>query len=353
MPPTRQPIERRSAWRPSDFSSPDAYSFTLSEAHFAAFDAALAANRGAHRATEDITRADFALDAIAEDVAAWRDEVLHGRGFIVLRTLPLDRYSTDDLTTIYWALGTHFGRAVSQSNMGDFIGHVVDVGGQDRRERAYRNSRELTFHTDRADVLGMMCLQKAWRGGVSGYASAHTIYNHILATRPELLEPLFEGFHYHRRGEQQPGEPAVTPEKVPVLSAWDDELSVVFLRSYIEMGASELGEELQGRALEAVDYFETVAERDDIKLTFTLEPGEVVFFNNCVLLHNRTQFEDDTDPARKRHLLRLWLMLDGVRPLAPAVHAYKGTMGILDREDGSTYYTGAAVPEPVDAARLT
>ena len=183
----------------------------------------------------------------------------------------------------------------------------------------------------------MMCLQKALRGGMSGYASAHTIYSHILATRPELLEPLFEGFHYHRRGEQQPGEAAVTPEKVPVLSEWEDELSVVFLRNYIEMGAHELGQDLQGRDLDALDYFEAVAERDDVKLTFMLEPGEVVFFNNCVLLHNRTSFEDHADPAHKRHLLRLWLMLDGVRPLAPAVHAYKDTMGILDREDKSTY----------------
>ena len=44
--------------------------------------------------------------------------------------------------------------------------------------------------------------------------------------------------------------------------------------------------------------------------------------NNCTMLHNRTAFEDGSDPARKRHLLRLWLMLDGRRPLAPAVHAY-------------------------------
>ena len=40
-------------------------------------------------------------------------------------------------------------------------------------------------------------------------------------------------------------------------------------------------------------------------------------------------------------------MMDGVRPLAPAVHAYKGTTGIEHRSDGSTYYTGEAVPEPL------
>ncbi|ETW93367.1 MAG: hypothetical protein ETSY1_39510 [Candidatus Entotheonella factor] len=347
MPVSRQPIAGSSAWRPSDFPTQDAYTFTLTEAHLSAFDQALEANRQANRGCEDITWQDFALEPIARDVALWRDDVLHGRGFIVLRELPLDRYSEDDITTIFWGLGTHFGRAVSQSNLGDRMGHVIDVGGKDRRERAYRNSRELMLHTDRADILGMACLQKAMSGGVSGYASAHTIYNEMLATRPDLVELLFEGFHYHRRGEQQSGEPAVTPEKVPVLSAWEDELSVVYLRSYIDMGANELGQPLSEQALEALDLFETLADREDIKLTFTLEPGEVIFFNNCVLLHNRTGFEDYPEPERKRHLLRLWLMMDGVRPLAPAVHAYKGTRGIQHRADGSTYYVGEAVSEPV------
>lgn len=348
----RQPIVGRSAWRPSDLPSKDTYSVMLSAAHIAAFDQALSANRAAGRVMEDITPADFALDSIADDVAAWRDDVLHGRGFIVLQGFPLERYSQEEIETIYWGLGTHFGRAVSQSNLGDFMGHVIDVGGKDRRERAYRNSSELTLHTDRADILGMLCLQKAMTGGVSGYASSHTIYNTILATRPELLESLFEGFNYHRRGEQLPGEAAVTPDKVPVLSEWEDELSVVFLRNYIEMSAQELGHELTEIELEALDYFEAVADCDDVKLTFTLEPGEAVFFNNCVLLHNRTSFEDDPDPARQRHLLRLWLMLDGVRPLAPAVHAYKGTAGIQSREDGSTYYTGEATLAPVDPAKV-
>lgn len=347
MPVNRQPIVRSSAWHSGDFPNKEAYSFTLTEAHLSAFDQAIDANRQAHRTLEDITQQDFALAPIARDVAAWCDEVLHGRGFIVLRDLPVDRYGEEDLTTIFWGLGTYFGRAVSQSNLGDRMGHVIDVGGKDRRERAYRNSRELTLHTDRADILGMMCLQKAMRGGVSGYASAHTIYNEMLATRPELVEHLFEGFHYHRRGEQQDGEPAVTPEKVPVWSECEDELSVVYLRSYIDMGANELGQPLSAQQLEALDLFETLADREDIKLTFTLEPGEAIFFNNCVLLHNRTSFEDHPEPDRRRHLLRLWLMLDGRRPLAPAVHAYKGTRGIQSRADGSTYYMGEAVLEPV------
>ena len=339
----RQPVRAYSAWRPADFPTPDAYSVTLTGAHFAAFDRALAASRDAGRNAEDLTAPDFAVESIAGDVAAWRDEVLHGRGFVVLRELPRDRYTPDDLGMLFFGLGTHFGRAVSQSSMGDRLGHVIDVGGKDRRERAYRTSRELTLHTDRCDVIGMLCLEKATSGGLSGYASVHTIYNEILAARPELLEPLFSGFRYHRRGEELPGEPIVTPYRVPVLSESAGQLSTVFLRAYIEMAAKELGVPLSEREVAALDCFEEVGRRDDVTLRFMLEPGQAIFFNNCTLLHNRTSFEDDGCAGQKRHLLRLWLMLDGLRPLTSDVHAYKGTAGIVGHEGSSTYYRGHAI----------
>jgi hypothetical protein len=339
----RQPVGAWSAWRPADFASPDAYSVTLGDAHFGAFDQALADNRRAGRPVEAVTARDFALPEIASDVEAWREEVLHGRGFVVLKTFPRDRYSEDDLCMLFFGLGTHFGRAVSQSSMGDRLGHVVDVGGKDRRERAYRSSRELTLHTDRADIVAMLCLQKAISGGLSGYASAHTIYNEILASRPALLEPLFAGFPYHRRGEESPGEPAITSYRIPILSESEGQMSVVWLRAYIEMAARELGTPLTPEELAALDYFEEVGRRDDVQLRFMLEPGQAIFFNNCVMLHNRTSFEDAEEPERKRHLLRLWLMLDGARPLTAAVHGYKGTTGITGSGSSSTYYRGNAI----------
>jgi TfdA family taurine catabolism dioxygenase TauD len=342
---TRRPITAPSAWRPRDFADRDEYTVALTDAHRAAFDAALAASRATGRPTEELAKDDFPLRPIAADVAAWSDEVLHGRGFVVLRGLAPDRYSVDDLAAIFWGLGARLGRAVSQSSMGDRIGLVTDVGGKDRRERAYRNSRELTMHTDRCDVIGMLCVEKAMSGGVSGYSSAHTIHNEILASRPALLEPLYAGFRYHRRGEELPGEPAITAEPVPVLSESEGEVSVVYLRAYMEMAAKELGTPLREEEVAALDYFDEVAARPDVRLEFTLEPGELIFFNNCTMLHNRTAFEDHPDPAKKRLLLRLWLMLDGRRPLAPVVHAYKGTQGIVGRAEASTYYTGAALPE--------
>src|ERR1044071_2596122 len=97
MSAARRPIVGPSAWRPADFPDRRAYTVVLEDRHLSAFDAALGVNRAASRATEAMTAEDFALTPIARDLAAWRDEVLHGRGFVVLSGLSRDRYSDDEL----------------------------------------------------------------------------------------------------------------------------------------------------------------------------------------------------------------------------------------------------------------
>ena len=119
-------------------------------------------------AFDDIGRADFPLDPIADDVRAWRHEVADGRGLFLLRGFPVDRWSQEEAELVWFGLGTHFGRAVSQSVLGDLLGHVVNVGGDDMRHRAYRNARELRMHTDRCDTVGMFCLCCAKSDGESG-----------------------------------------------------------------------------------------------------------------------------------------------------------------------------------------
>ncbi|HKI16657.1 MAG TPA: TauD/TfdA family dioxygenase, partial [Isosphaeraceae bacterium] len=58
------------------------------------------------------------------------------------------------------------------------------------------------------------------------------------------------------------------------------------------------------RALDALDR--TLA-RSDLRVEFMLRPGDMLLINNRWLLHNRTAFEDHTEPALRRHYVRLWL----------------------------------------------
>ncbi len=326
-------------WRAAERGR-ESFCVDLEARHFDALEHAL---RGAQARADDaeaITRAGFDLGAIAADVARWRAEVMRGSGLLILRGLSPAHFSRDELGMIFFGLGTHFGTAMSQSVMGDRLGHVVDVGGKDPKERAYRNSTELDMHTDACDVVAMLCLQTAREGGVSGYVSALAIYNEILARAPAAMPILMRGFHYHRFGEEAPGEAPVTEDRIPVFSFCDGELSVNYLRSYIEMAAAELDRPLTPDEVAALDLVDEIALDPDFALRFLTQPGEAVWFNNLTILHNRTAFEDAADPARKRHLLRLWLVAHEPRPADPRLRIYEGR-GIAPRPGRvSTYFGG-------------
>ena len=338
-----QIIDHPAAWRASDVAGKEDFAIDLTPRHIHAMQDSLAGFRASVDETGAATPDAFPLTPIADDIAKWRTELLHGRGMVILRGFPIDQADPADLRAMYLGLGTHFGRPVSQSAMGDLVGDVVNIGGKDPRERAYRNSRTLNLHTDRCDHIGMLCLHKSMEGGVSGYASALAVHNEILATRPELLAALYNGYHHHRFGEQKPGDPLVTAERIPIFSITKGVPNVIYIRGYIDLTVAEGHITLSEMEQDALDYFDTVANRDDIRLNFTMEPGEINFTNNCFLLHTRTGFEDFPDPANRRHLLRLWLREDG-RPAAPGVLAHKGEDGILSRQDKGTYYI------PPDAA---
>lgn len=335
-----KPFDQPSAWKASDFKSKDDFAIDLTARHVAALEAQVADYKKTGGDHAGLNPDSFPLTAIQEDIQSWHQEVLHGRGLLMLRGLPVDRMSADDLRILFLGLGTHIGRPVSQSKNGELVADVVNIGGKDRNERAYRSSRQLKLHTDRCDHIGMLCIRKAIEGGISGYASALAVHNEILATKPELLGPLYNGFHHHRFGEQPPGEPIVTKERIPTISVTDGVPNVICIRGYIDLAVDEGHITLSDLEKEALDTFEAIADSKDFRLDLVIEPGEASFTNNCCVLHTRTAFEDSPDPEQRRHLLRLWLREDS-RPSAPGVIAHKG-QGILPQQGQGTYYNSAA-----------
>ena len=337
--PTIQAFDLPAAWKAADYSSKDTFAVDLQPYHLEALEKQVACFKKANGGQEDMSTETFPLKEITTDISAWRQVVQDGPGMILLRGIPVDVINLDDLRIMYLGLGTHFGRPVSQSNMGELVGEVVNIGGKDQKERAYRNSCELTPHTDRADLIAMLCIRPAKKGGLSGYASALTIHNIMLDERPDLLVHLYHGFRHHRFGEQPPGEPLVTPERIPVFSIKDNVPTAIFIRGYIDLAVDEGHVTLSAAELEALDYMEEVSNRPDIRLDFLMEPGELLFVNNCLILHTRTAFEDSADPALRRHLLRLWLRQDE-RPASEGALAHKGKAGIEKQNGKGTYYIG-------------
>ena len=338
LPKTR--IDHPNAWTTESVRSKADMAYTLSKEELSALDTALNEVKSRGLAVEEVTANDFPLGVLEKAVAGWIQEIDYGKGLVFLQGIPIARYTKDDCALIFWGIGAHMGEAQSQSLAGDRLGHVVNLGGDNPRYRAYQNSTELALHTDATDIVGMMCLVPAREGGLSGYAGAAAIYNELLDHHPDVLPILCEGFHYHLFGEHAPGESPVTEEKTPVFSEKDGCLSISYLRSYIEMAFAHMGKEKTAAESEALDTLDQVAHGPKCFRQFMLSPGDMLFFSNYTVLHNRTAFVDDDDLDKRRHLLRLWLRAHDPRPLVENISAFGKRRGISKQEGRTSIYDG-------------
>lgn len=244
---------------------------------------------------------------IAALIASVRDELLFGRGFVVLRGLAVGG-DPARVAARLWVLGRHLGEPVPQNARGHLLGHVCDLGydAADPSTRLYQTNQRQGFHTDSADVVALLCLRAAGSGGRSSLASAAAAWNAVLARAPELAGALFDPVATDHRGEEPPG--ARPWFEIPVLSYSGDRLTVIYQRRYIDSAARfPAAPRLGDRQRAALDAFDAVLDDPELHLEMDLEPGDVQLVHNHQLLHDRTAFVDDPDPARRRHLLRLWL----------------------------------------------
>ena len=338
------PIEGPSAWYGPDLAQSDAWMYTLSGAECDELDAALGRVRDADIAT--IRRADFPLPKLGPALDELRAEVLRGRGFVLLRGLDVDRYSTAEAAAIYWGVGAYFGATVPQNGKGHLLGHVIDLGRNpdDVNSRIYQTTARQTYHCDSCDIVSLLCLRKAKSGGLSSLVSSVTIYNEMSKRRPGLAALLFEPFDTDRRGEIPAGRnPYYT---TPIFNWHEGLLTTQFVRRYIDSARrfADLAP-LTDFQTEALDLFEALTNDDALKLDMAFEPGDMQFVHNHQVLHDRTEFEDW--PDKKRHLLRLWLCPPDGRPLPAAFEdKYNGDLAIGNR--GGIYMSGATLHAPLE-----
>jgi alpha-ketoglutarate-dependent taurine dioxygenase len=248
-----------------------------------------------------------ALPVIDALVSHIRDELLFGRGFLLLRGLPVDDGPVQ-IAARLWVLGRHLGTPLTQNARGHLLGHVCDLGynAADPATRLYQTNQRQGFHTDSADLVALLCLRPAHSGGRSSLASAGAAFNAMVARDPDLAAALFEPVATDHRGEEPPGRPPWF--EIPILNYFEDRLTVIYQRRYIESAQRFAGAvQLTERQRAALDAFDAVLDDPDLHLEMDLSPGDVQLIHNHQLLHDRTAFVDDLDPARRRHLLRMWL----------------------------------------------
>ncbi len=280
----------------------------------------------------DISAEDFPLKHFSKHLAKLKNKLLRGNGLEVVRGLPTSTYTAEFAACIFCGIGSHLGNARSQNASGHILGHVRDTGvsSNDPNTRIYQTSERQSFHTDSADVVGLLCLKNARSGGDSLLVSALSIYNEMRRLRPDLLELLFEPIATDRRGEIPPG--AKPFMEIPVFNWHKGLLTVFYQRQYIESAQRfKDAPRLTDKHLEALNYFDALANDPEFHFAMRLQPGDMQFVYNHSQLHDRTEFVDWPEPDERRHLLRLWLSIDGDRPLPEYFKQRYGSIDIGNR----------------------
>jgi alpha-ketoglutarate-dependent taurine dioxygenase len=261
--------------------------------------------------------------AAAEFLDATLREVTHGRGFVLLRGLPVDALDREALRDLYWELGRHWGTAITQNAKGDRVAEITDHG-LDARQVGVKPSMtnaEQRPHSDPCDVVSLLCVQPAKEGGLSRIASSIAIYNRLVEEDPAALDCLYRGFHHDLRGDETPEAPfGCTPVPIPVYRWYRGVMSCVFNASSARQAAQRMGRSLPERELALLDRMVELAHSDELRLDMSFRPGDIQLLNNHTVIHWRTGFTDWPEPGRKRRLYRLWINRPGERPVDPDFH---------------------------------
>ncbi|KON88810.1 hypothetical protein AF332_19725 [Sporosarcina globispora] len=325
-------IQGPSAWRGMDLAKDDSWIYHLSRKTLADLEKALVHIQQKGLKAPDFTKADFPIPNLADEIAYFIDELENGKGFLLIRGLPMEKYTVEEASIIYWGIGLHLGNPITQDAKGTLLGNIKDRGfdfKDNSKVRGYQTNVHLDYHTDLADVVGLLCLCKAKSGGLSSIASAIAVYNEILEKHPEYLETLYRPFFHDLRGEEAPGQSPIFTS--PIFSYYDGKLSCRYLRQYVESAQTKTGVSLSKKEMEVFNFIDSLTHDKNMHIDMMMEPGDMQFVNNYTIFHSRTTFEDYEEDERKRHLLRLWLNMPNGRKIAPDFEVCREGMAVNNK----------------------
>jgi Taurine catabolism dioxygenase TauD, TfdA family len=296
-------------WDRTSFT-PDAWTYSLAKEEVTEVLDALTVTQHRLAGRDLVTdrsmgREDFPLNTLPDKLRTMASDVADGRGFAVLRGLPVDRLTEQQCVVLLRGLSLHLGRIATQSRDGQLVRHVRATGRAlgDTTVRGHQTAERLWFHTDGADAAVLLCRTPAASGGLSRLASAAAVHNAMLDHSPRWTAELYRPFHFHMASGNVPGLPATFVS--PVFSLHQGKFSTRFVRHTLLETPKVTSVPLSSDALAAFDLLEGLA--DELSVNMELRPGDLQMVNNHTVLHSRTSYVDPLPPTEPRHLLRSWV----------------------------------------------
>lgn len=306
------------AWKGNELFQRNDWLINLNELQLQDLEQALNTISTENLKFDQISEARFPLPHLNPVLKQIQHQLEHGSGACQLKRFPVENYTPSELESLIWLISIHLGTPVSQSANGEKMFHVKDEGYQvgQAQARGPNTRKRLSFHTDRCDVIGFLCIQPAVSGGNNQLVSSVSLFNEMRANWPELTQILLQPFYYLRHNVDTGNQKPFCQQ--PIFSVQEGHFAASFLRVLIERAyaSPELPEMSQAQQA-AMNQLETLAESPELNVTFRQEAGDLLFLNNWVTFHRRDEFEDADEEILKRHLLRVWLSVPNSRPLDP------------------------------------
>ncbi|GLC60278.1 hypothetical protein PLESTB_001593600 [Pleodorina starrii] len=339
-------IEGRDAWTAADYPVLEDHMLHLTPEHVAELDAAVEAVLASGKRLQDVS--DLDLPTLSGPLLEAGREAQFGRGWALVRGVPVWRYSRQQQLAAYWILGLHWGRAVPQNAKGHLIGHIKDIGHDPKNPltRLYASKAAQPWHNDGpADLVSLLCLSDAEEGGDSGWSSSISVHNEILRRAPHLAPVLAGPWFFDRKSEVPEGKKPFF--EIPVFNYHRGYLSVNYSDNYYHLSQRHPEvPKLQQQHHEAMALFNNLACSPQLSIRMVLRPGDVQLLSNHTCLHYRGAFRDS--PQHTRHLLRLWLSPPNDRPL-PECYAEIMAGSVVPGKRGGIIIQGAAPNIPTEA----
>ena len=301
------------SWLGPDLQDSDEWILELDESHRRELLDALAGVEEAGLDFLEVTRENFSLPTVGPLLVSMLDDLLEGRGFVLLRGVPIEGLSERQIELMYWGMGLYVGIALPQGVEGTHLfAHVRDEGVD--RSSNYgggllnRHSGALPFHTDTSDIVGLLCIRPAMRGGTSTIVNTVAVHDEIVRRRPDLAAVMYEPWWFDRKRGEGPDSFA----QCPIYAVNDAGRLFAFYGPDLYKNAvrGENVPDLSPRQWEAMALIDGINGSPEYQLHMDFQPGEIQFINNYAVMHSRTAYEDYPDPALRRDLIRLWLTLD-------------------------------------------
>jgi hypothetical protein len=304
-----EPLRVPSAWRTPELRPQD-WQHPLSTIEIDEIRSAVGHAHSTGRSMGALTSRDFPMPTLQARIAEWRREIRHGRGFVLIRGVPVENWTPAQSEMFFWGLGQHLGLPGAQNPQGDLLGHVRDQHTSEDA-RFYRTNKALAVHTDTADVVGLLCLKPAQSGGLSQIASSVAVFNELLRRAPQLVPRLFQPFYFDTKGEGGVRAFPIAPCRYA-----DGELRTFWQSDYYRsVRGVPWAPALTDDERTLLDLYDEIANSPDFRLDMDLQPGDVQLLSNHTILHARSGFIDWPERERQRHLLRLWLSLPETKSL--------------------------------------